>query len=130
MSVSPLDSGSFDKKLQDPWALLLRPSFSCGRNCRTLVQSNLVLLFFDGASQFHYFSINGGCISFSKNSRRNYRTLVQINLVLPFFDKEFKKATQKHTCLFGTLRLWSPWWETARPLGFASSALLFLSEKY
>ena len=27
MSVAPLDSGSFDKKLQDPYALLLRPSF-------------------------------------------------------------------------------------------------------
>ena len=27
MSVAPLDSGSFDKELQDPWALLLRRSF-------------------------------------------------------------------------------------------------------
>ena len=77
MSTAPLDSGSFDKKLQDPWVLLLRPSFSCGRNCRTLVQSNSVL---------------------------------------PFFDKKFKKATQKYTPLFGILRPWLPWWETAGPL--------------
>ena len=47
MSVAPLDSGSFHKKLQDPCALLLRSSFSCKRNCRTLVQSNSALLFFD-----------------------------------------------------------------------------------
>ena len=46
MSVAPLDSGSIDKKLQDPWALLLRPSFCCKRNCRNLVQSNSALPFF------------------------------------------------------------------------------------
>ena len=33
----------------DPWDLLLRPSFFCGRNSRTLVGSNLELPFFDGA---------------------------------------------------------------------------------
>ena len=69
MLTAPLDTGSFDKKLQDPRTLLLLPYFSCGRNCRTLFQSNSVL---------------------------------------PFFDKEFKKATLKHTCLFGTLRPWLP----------------------
>ena len=69
MSGAPLDSGSFDQKLAEPWALLLRSSFSCGTNCSTLVQSNSILR---------------------------------------FFDQEFKKATLKHTCLFGTLRPWSP----------------------
>ena len=72
MLTAPLDTGSFDKKLQDPWALLFRPSFSCGRNCRTLVQSNSVLLFFDGTFQFHNFSINSSCIFFSKNSLNQY----------------------------------------------------------
>ena len=47
MSAAPLDSASFDKKLQDPWALLLWPSFFCGRNYRILVQRNSVLPFFD-----------------------------------------------------------------------------------
>ena len=89
ISAAPLYSGSFDKKLQDP--LLLPPSFSCGKNCRALVQSNSVL---------------------------------------PFFDKEFKMATQKHTCLFGTLRSWSPWWETVGPLDFASSASFSCGRNY
>ena len=34
MSVAPLDSGSFDKELQDPWALLLRRSFFLGEIVR------------------------------------------------------------------------------------------------
>ena len=83
MLTAPLDTGSFDKKLQDPRTLLLLPYFSGGRNCRTLVQSNSVL---------------------------------------PFFDKEIKKATLKHTCLFGMLRPWLPWSETAGPLPFACLA--------
>ena len=47
MLVALLDSGYFDKKLQDPWALLLWSYFCCKTNCRTLVQSNSALLFFD-----------------------------------------------------------------------------------
>ena len=56
-----LGSGVFDEKLQDPWALLLKPSFSLKRNCRTLVQSNSVIHFFDEAFQFHHFSIKPSC---------------------------------------------------------------------
>ena len=61
MSVAALDSGYFDEKLQDPWALLLQPSFSCKRNFRTLVQSNSTLIFFDYTFQFHHFSIETSC---------------------------------------------------------------------
>ena len=61
MSVAALDSGSFDEKLQGPWALLLQPSFLRNRNCRTLVQSNSTLLFFDETFQFHHFSIEPSC---------------------------------------------------------------------
>ena len=56
-----LVSGVFDEKLQDFWALLLRPSFFCKRNCRTLVESNSALLFIDETFQFHHFSIEPSC---------------------------------------------------------------------
>ena len=65
------DPGYHDEKLQDPWPLLLRPSFSCGRNCKSLVRSNLELLFFDGAFQCCNFSINSSCIFF-KDSLNQY----------------------------------------------------------
>ena len=47
VSIASLDSDSFHEKLQDPWALLLPPSFSYKRNCWTLGRCNLALLFFD-----------------------------------------------------------------------------------
>ena len=64
MSVALLDSVYFNKKLQDLWALLLGPSFSCWRNFRTLAQSNSVFLFFVGAFLFHNFSINSTSVFF------------------------------------------------------------------
>ena len=79
MSAGPLDIASFDKKLQDPWTLVLGPSFSCGRNCRTLVGSNSVLLFFYGEFQFRNFSISASCIFFAKSSLNQY--------ILQFCDK-------------------------------------------
>ena len=56
-----LSSAVLDEKLQDPWDLLVRPSFFHKRNCRTLVQSNSSLLFFDETFQFHHFSIKPSC---------------------------------------------------------------------
>ena len=79
MSAGPLDIASFDKKLQDPWTLVLGPSFSCGRNCRTLVGSNSVLLFFYGEFQFPNFPISASCIFFAKSSLNQY--------ILQFCDK-------------------------------------------
>ena len=38
MSMSPLDSGSFDQKIQDLLALLVRPFNSCKINFRTLIE--------------------------------------------------------------------------------------------
>ena len=57
------------------------------------------------------------------------RTLVQRNSVLLIFDNEFKKATLKHTWLFGMLKPSLPWCEIAGAFGIVSLALLFLWEK-
>lgn len=51
---------------QDPLPLLLLPTFFCGKNCRSLVQSNSTLLFFDETFQFQYCSINAGSIFFTE----------------------------------------------------------------
>ena len=107
MSTAPLDSGSFDKKLQDPWVLLLRPSFSCGRNCRTLVQSSSVLLFFDGTFQFHNFSINSICMFFSKSSLNHDilqfcgKDLVVVWLAETFNSKIFKCTIEGKSIYWG-----------------------------
>ena len=95
-----LGNGVFDDKLQDPWALLLRSSFSPKRNCMTLVLSNSVILFFDETFQFHHFSIKPSCCFFTKNSLDHY--------ILQFCGKDLAVAWQSETLILkyvkGTIR--------------------------
>ena len=104
MSTAPLDSGSFDKKLQDPWVLLLRPSFSCGRNCRTLVQSNSVLPFFDKKFKkaTQKYTPLFGILRPLVTLMRNCRTLIQGNSVLLFSDGafQFHNFSINASCIF------------------------------
>ena len=72
MSASPVDSRSFHKKLYEPWVLVLLSSFICGKKCRTLVQSNSVLLFFDDAFQCAIFLSILDVFFVSKNSLKQY----------------------------------------------------------
>ena len=61
-----LGCGVFAEKLQDTWALLLRPSFFRKKNCRTLYQSKSTLLFFDETLQFHHFFSEPSCCFLEK----------------------------------------------------------------
>ena len=75
------------------------------KNCRTLIQSNLILLF-DETFHFNHFSIKPSCCFFTKNSLDHY--------ILQFCGKDLALAWLVETFILQIVRGWKQMRDCAR----------------